>query len=83
MYFREGIASVDLTRDRTTLGRGAGNTVCLRNPVVSSSHCVLSRSTDGAVIVEDLRFAFCSRMCPLRRDVVTPVASNWLVLPAA
>ncbi len=68
---------MDLTRDRTTLGRGAGNTVCVRNPVVSSSHCVLSRSMDGAVCVEDLRFV----ILRLRQLLATDVGS--FVLHAA
>jgi hypothetical protein len=48
------IKHVYLTRDRTTLGRKAGNDIVLDNLAVSGSHCVFELHGLADVFVEDL-----------------------------
>ncbi|MCW0038271.1 FHA domain-containing protein, partial [Acinetobacter baumannii] len=48
------IKEVQLTKERTTLGRRPYNDIVIDNLAVSGEHAVLS-IVDGAVIIEDLR----------------------------
>lgn len=48
------VKHVDLTRDRTTLGRKADNDIVLENPAVSSRHCVFELEGLADVYVQDL-----------------------------
>ena len=48
------IKHVYLTRDRTTLGRRAGNDIVLDNLVVSGSHCAFELKGLADVFIEDL-----------------------------
>ena len=48
------VKHVVLTKDRTTLGRGAGNDIVLDNAAVSSRHCVFELQGLADVFVRDL-----------------------------
>ena len=56
-FGREGLPSVDLCKDRTTIGRNSTNDVVIKDIVISSTHCALCREADGSVSIEDLRCA--------------------------
>ncbi len=49
------IKEVQLSKERTTLGRRPYNDIVIDNLAVSGEHAVLTMSEDGSVLIEDLR----------------------------